>query len=100
VLYGLGLAYTYQALRLEADHGKPKAAACGPFWCGAGRRRPGNMARCQRRKNVLSILYMLAFALVLSLIGFDLVMAADPHWYSTLFGAYSFAKAIYMGWGG
>jgi Ni/Fe-hydrogenase subunit HybB-like protein len=42
---------------------------------------------------------MLAFALVLSLIGYDLVMAADPHWYSTLFGAYSFAKAIYMGLG-
>jgi hypothetical protein len=36
---------------------------------------------------------------VLSLIGYDLVMAADPHWYSTLFGAYSFVKAVYIGFG-
>ena len=48
---------------------------------------------------VFSILYMLAFALVLSLIGYDLVMGTDPHWYSTLFGAYTFVKAIYIGFG-
>ena len=99
VLYGLGLAYTYQALRLklsteEADGGRLRA-----FLVRRWQRRPGNLARCERRKNVFSLLYMLAFALVLSLIGYDLVMAADPHWYSTLFGAYSFAKAIYMGLG-
>ena len=45
------------------------------------------------------LLYMLAFAVVLSLLGYDLVMSADPHWYSTLFGAYSFVKAIYVGFG-
>jgi hypothetical protein len=45
------------------------------------------------------MLYMLAFALVLSLLGYDLVMGADPHWYSTLFGAYSFVKAVYVGFG-
>ena len=42
---------------------------------------------------------MLAFTLVLSLIGYDLVMALDPHWISTLFGAYTFVKAIYVGLG-
>ena len=48
---------------------------------------------------VFGILYLLAFALVLSLIGYDLVMATDPHWYSTLFGAYAFIKAFYIGLG-
>ena len=43
--------------------------------------------------------YMLAFALVFALTGFDLVMSMDPHWYSTLFGAYTFIKAIYAGFG-
>jgi Ni/Fe-hydrogenase subunit HybB-like protein len=28
------------------------------------------------------------------------VMAADPHWYSTLFGAYCFVKSVYIGFGG
>ncbi len=99
VLYGLGLAYTYQALRLklavEASAGGRLRAFLVRRWQGREDRRE----RFERRKNVFSILYMLAFALVLSLIGYDLVMAADPHWYSTLFGAYSFAKAIYMGLG-
>jgi len=36
---------------------------------------------------------------VLSLIGFDLVMSMDPHWVSTLFGAYHFVKAFYVGLG-
>ena len=42
---------------------------------------------------------MFFFAIILSLIGYDLVMSMDPHWYSTLFGAYSFMKAIYSGFG-
>ena len=44
-------------------------------------------------------LYILAFALVLCLIGFDLVMSMDPHWISTLFGAYHFVKAFFIGLG-
>jgi ABC-type xylose transport system permease subunit len=55
---------------------------------------------CRHRMTVFAILYMLAFALVLSLIGYDLVMSMDPHWYSTLFGAYTFVKAFYVGLGG
>jgi hypothetical protein len=49
--------------------------------------------------SVLSVLYIIAYALVLSLIAFDLVMSMDPHWISTLFGAYSFVKAFYVGLG-
>jgi hypothetical protein len=44
-------------------------------------------------------LYILAFAIVLSLIGYDLIMSMDPHWVSTLFGAYHFVKAFYVGLG-
>lgn len=99
VLYGLGLAYTYQALRLKLSAEDAGGGRLRTYLVRRWQRRPGNIERYQGRKNVLSILYMLAFALVLSLIGYDLVMAADPHWFSTLFGAYSFAKAIYMGLG-
>jgi hypothetical protein len=44
-------------------------------------------------------LYILAFAVVLCLIGFDLVMSMDPHWISTLFGAYHFVKSFFIGLG-
>jgi hypothetical protein len=97
LLYLLGLAYTYQSLgrRLSA----PATTGLRGALCRRWARGDAHPERRARRQGVLSILYMLAFALVLSLIGYDLVMAADPHWYSTLFGAYSFVKAIYVGFG-
>ncbi len=78
LLYGLGAAYARQAMRQRRQ---PDAAG-------------------GRRQGLLAILYLLAFALVLSLLGYDLLMSADPHWYSTLFGGYTFVKAIYLGLGG
>ncbi len=100
VLYALGLAYTYQALWLKLSTDPDNGGRLHAFLVRRWKRGSGNTQLAERRKTVFGILYMLAFALVLSLIGFDLVMAADYHWYSTLFGAYSFAKAIYMGLGG
>ena len=98
LLYGLGLAFLYHRLYFTLK----ERGASGPF----GRRllarwdrRPPDEDRLASRTNVFGILYLLAFALVLSLVGYDLVMATDPHWYSTLFGAYSFVKAVYIGFG-
>ncbi|MFZ7125220.1 MAG: hypothetical protein ACOWWM_03580 [Desulfobacterales bacterium] len=97
ILYGLGFAYLTQALRLKLDPAQ-KGAWIRRLFAGGGNR--GREDRIRSRKSILSFLYMLAFTVVLSLIGYDLVMAADPHWYSTLFGAYSFVKAVYIGFGG
>jgi hypothetical protein len=97
VLYGLGYVYVYHVLRGKLDSG-----GTGPlrnYLSARWRRESADGDRWHRRTTVLAVLYILAFALVVSLIGFDLVMAADPHWYSTLFGAYSFVKAIYTGFG-
>ena len=47
--------------------------------------------------SVLSVLYVLFYALVLTLIAFDLIMSMEPPWYSTLFGPYAFAKSFYIG---
>jgi Ni/Fe-hydrogenase subunit HybB-like protein len=98
LLYGLGLAFLYHRLYFTLN----AKGAAGPL----GRRllarwdaKPLDERRFAARTTVLAILYLLAFALVLSLIGYDLVMAADPHWYSTLFGAYTFVKAVYIGFG-
>ncbi len=98
LLYGFGLAFLYHRLYFSLK----TRGASGPF----GRRllahwdrRPPDEARLAGRMTVFGILYLLAFALVLSLVGYDLVMATDPHWYSTLFGAYTFVKAVYIGFG-
>lgn len=42
---------------------------------------------------VVIVVYCVAF----SLLGFDLVMALDPDWYSTLFGGYFFISGLFIG---
>ena len=84
ILYGLGLAYTFYAVRLRGASGEaPRTGAEVERWRG--------------RMTVLSVLYVLTYAFVLTLLAFDLVMSMEPPWYSTLFGAYAFAKAFYLG---
>ena len=97
ILYGFGFAYLYYALGAKIGKLQPQGkihALLHKHWSGI------DPERCRSRQSTFSILYMLAFALVLSLLGYDLVMSMDPHWYSTLFGAYTFVKAFYIGLGG
>lgn len=98
LLYGFGLAFLYHRLYFTLT----TRGASGPMgrrllarWA----RHPPDENRLAGRMTIFGILYLLAFALVLSLVGYDLVMATDPHWYSTLFGAYNFVKAVYIGFG-
>jgi hypothetical protein len=51
--------------------------------------------RSWRAQNILSPVLAVLYALVLSLIAVDLIMSLDPHWYSTLFGAYYFVGSFY-----
>jgi hypothetical protein len=98
ILYGLGWAYVSQALGLRGTDNQAKRGFPGLVLKWFTRRRP-NPEQYRERLNVLSVLYILAYALVLSLLAFDLLMSMDPHWISTLFGAYSFVKAFYVGLG-
>jgi len=49
-----------------------------------------------RAQQILSPLIGIFYAFVLSLLAFDLIMSLDPHWYSTLFGAYYFMSSFYL----
>ena len=44
---------------------------------------------------VLSPIFGILYAFVLTLLAFDLIMSLDPHWSSTLFGAYYFIGSFY-----
>jgi hypothetical protein len=98
ILYGLGFAYLYYALWFKAADAEPStflSRKLNAWWM----RGSPDRETYSHRRYVFGVLYLLAFAIVLSLIGYDLVMAAEPHWYSTLFGAYCFIKSIYVGFG-
>ena len=49
-----------------------------------------------RTQRILSPIIGIVYAFVLSLLAFDLIMSLDPHWYSTLFGAYYFMSSFYI----
>jgi hypothetical protein len=98
ILYGLGWAYVSQALGLRGTDKQAKGRLSASVLKWFSRGQP-DREQYRQRLNVLSVLYILAYALVLSLLAFDLLMSMDPHWISTLFGAYSFVKAFYVGLG-
>ena len=85
ILYGLGFGYLYYGLRLKRSH-SATAEKTKEGW--------------RHRMNVIAVLYIMAYALVLSVLAFDLIMSTDPQWVSTLFAPYGFVKAFYMGLGG
>lgn len=99
VLYGLGLGYVYYTRLAQNDPDRPAAGLLARRIRQRLSHSTQDPAGYERVRTILGILYMVAFALVLSLLGYDLVMSADPHWYSTLFGAYFFIKAVYVGFG-
>jgi Ni/Fe-hydrogenase subunit HybB-like protein len=95
LLYGFGFAYLHYALDVKREAGKPPTDDPDFF-----DRKKGDATKRRARMTLFGILYTLSFAVVLSLLGYDLVMSLDPHWYSTLFGAYTFVKAFYVGLAG
>ena len=98
ILYVLGFGYLYNAMQLKLDPTQPRGKLRQSVF-EAWQRNHHKPEEIKRRMTIWGGLYILAFALVLSLIGFDLVMSMDPHWISTLFGAYHFVKAFFIGLG-
>jgi len=98
VLYAIGFAYLYNTLQLRSGANQAQGAFQKMIykgWIRNGR----NPEQVKKKMTIWAGLYILAFTLVLSLIGYDLVMSMDPHWVSTLFGGYTFVKAFYVGLG-
>ena len=98
ILYAIGFAYLYNALQLRADEHQNQGGFRQMIYRGWVRNNR-SVEKVKKKMTIWAGLYILAFTLVLSLIGYDLVMSMDPHWISTLFGGYSFVKAFYLGLG-
>ncbi len=47
-----------------------------------------------------AVVLVIAFMAVYSYLAFDLIMSLQPHWYSTLLGAYYAVSSFYLGMGG
>ena len=60
----------------------------------AGRRPMPEQNREEKVAITAAIIYSILYAVILSLLAFDLVMSLSPHWYSSLFGAYYFVGSF------
>lgn len=56
--------------------------------------------RGRRGMDVLAAGVLLAYPITYSFMAFDLIMALDPFWYSSLFGGYFFVSTFYLGLAG
>jgi len=104
VMVTLSLLYLYHNLRPQIgcamEHSLIRAT---PLYTWLTRGWRGFEAEGQRSRRALGILgpaILLAYAIVFSLLGFDLIMSLDPHWYSSLFGGYFFMSSLYLGLAG
>jgi hypothetical protein len=87
LLYGLSLAFLYFSLKPDL------ALARG----GAGNSLEAKRVKSQKVLSVISPVLLIVYAVIFTLIAFDLVMSLDPHWYSSLFGGYFFIGNLYVG---
>jgi hypothetical protein len=54
-------------------------------------------ARCESRLKTLAPAVVIVYAITFTFLGIDLIMALDPDWYSTLFGAWYFIGNLFSG---
>jgi hypothetical protein len=98
IVFGLSLAYVYYSQRpaiyAAYRQGRIPGSKLVERWI-AGADASEDDRLCKVRTRTLAPVLLIAFGLGFSLIGFDLVMSLDPHWYSTLFGWYFFVGAFY-----
>jgi hypothetical protein len=103
LMYGLSFWFLYHSLRPDAAllaalrHGRGGRLYA---WLARGWGAPGDaaadaaqLARSQDRLGRLGAALVVVYAVVMSLLAFDLVMALAPHWSSTMLGPYFFLGA-------
>ncbi|MBI4208361.1 MAG: hypothetical protein HY538_01465 [Deltaproteobacteria bacterium] len=53
--------------------------------------------KTKRQLAILSPIVVIAYAVVFTILAWDLIMSLDPHWVSTLFGAFYFVGSFFSG---
>ncbi len=103
LLSAVTIAFVYYSLRPAlgkglADRGKGAATPLATWITKGFRGYERESARSTRVKAFLAPTLVITYAVVLTLIAFDQIMALDSSWISTLFGAYFFITNLYLGW--
>lgn len=74
---------------VKADIGEPRRAMYAQ-WTAGHDASPAGLAASEARTHRLAPLYIVLYALVMTLVAFDGIMALQPHWFSNLLGGFYF----------
>jgi hypothetical protein len=100
----LSLFFVYYSLRPEVGFVQEKKWRDRTWlhrWIAEGwRGEPAEVQRCERGLDFLAAGVLLAYPIIYTFMAFDLIMALDPFWYSSLFGGYFFVSTFYLGLAG
>lgn len=99
ILYSVSLAFSHRFLnsRMHGSFSDSSARESRERSVEGGRERRIELNSKPHGLTTLAVLVLGIYAVVFSMIGFDLVMALDRQWYSTLFGGYFFISSFYIG---
>jgi len=100
----LSLFFVYYSLRPEigiAQGRKLELRIWLHRWMADGwQGEQAEILRCERGMDFLAAGVLLAYPIIYTFMAFDLIMALDPFWYSSLFGGYFFVSTLYLGLAG
>ncbi len=104
VLMGLDWVFVRNSLRPDMLLAKETLGASAPGWwswvIGSATDVKAAVAKAERGNNNLVPLMAMGYAVIWSLLAFDLIMSLDPWWFSNMFGGWIFMSSILLAMGG
>lgn len=101
ILFGLSWLYIRASLRPDLIQAKARLGSKAPSWWNTVIGGETNLeAAVERGQNAQSNLFPFlgwAYAIVFSLVAFDLIMSLAPWWYSNMFGGWIFVSSFWVG---
>lgn len=100
VLLVLDVLYLRASLRPDLIHAKARLGQRAPAWwdrvIGASDTVDAAVASGQRTQSVLMPILGVCYAVIFSLLAFDLLMSLSPWWFSNMFGGFVFVSSLWI----
>lgn len=97
LLSSLSIWYVRNSVRLDIYRIYEKTTIPQQFQKLVGKLGTKNLDNEYKNLKILSTVIAISYSILYSLFAIDVIKSLDPHWVSTLFGAYYFIGCFYMG---
>lgn len=100
LLFGLAYAFIYTSLRPDLIRASARLGDKAPGWwsfiTGSGKDWQAEMLKSDKRQQAIGILVAISYAMIFSMMAFDLIMSLSPWWYTNMFGAWFFMSSVWI----